>query len=160
MRTGANGCELSERRAPRFVIKLAKAPGAEPRKWPQCSGSPRRPGSAQAPTPGSVPRRERSLREYDRRTGPAAGRAKKRAFAALFGARRRPRSAGMDSKPSLMEVVMGASTELVPVSRRSGIPIANMRNVYRVDEVERRLHKLPPKEHESLRALLELDSVS
>jgi len=47
-----------------------------------------------------------------------------------------------------------ASTELVPVSR-GGIPIANMRSVYRVDEVERRLGKLPPKEHESLRATYE-----
>jgi ATP-dependent Lon protease len=50
---------------------------------------------------------------------------------------------------------MSGSTELVPVSRRSGIPIANMRCVYRVDEVERRLGKLPPKEHESLRATYE-----
>jgi ATP-dependent Lon protease len=55
----------------------------------------------------------------------------------------------------MLEVVMGASTELVPVSRRSGIPIANMRCVYRMDEVERRLHKLPPKEHEALRATYE-----
>lgn len=50
---------------------------------------------------------------------------------------------------------MGASTELVPVSRRSGIPIAAMRAVYRVDEVERRLGKLPPKEHEGLRSTYE-----
>jgi len=49
-----------------------------------------------------------------------------------------------------------ASTDLVPVSpRRGGIPIANMRAVYRVDEVERRLNKLPPKEHEGLRSTYE-----
>jgi ATP-dependent Lon protease len=50
---------------------------------------------------------------------------------------------------------MSASTELVPVARRPGIPIANLRSVYRVDDVERRLHKLPPKEHEHLRATYE-----
>lgn len=50
---------------------------------------------------------------------------------------------------------MSASTELVPVQPRSGIPIANLRRVYRLDDVERRLHKLPPKEHESLRATYE-----
>lgn len=38
---------------------------------------------------------------------------------------------------------------------RGGIPIARMRSVYRCDEVERRLTKLPPKEHESLRATYE-----
>ncbi|HSW07984.1 AAA family ATPase [Aquabacterium sp.] len=47
------------------------------------------------------------------------------------------------------------STDLVPVARRGGIPIANMRHVYRCDEVERRLTKLPPKEHESLRSTYE-----
>ncbi|WP_395702676.1 AAA family ATPase [Aquabacterium sp.] len=48
------------------------------------------------------------------------------------------------------------STELVPVTRRgSSIPIANMRHVYRCEEVERRLTKLPPKEHESLRSTYE-----
>ena len=50
---------------------------------------------------------------------------------------------------------MAASTDLVPVSRQRSIPIANMRSVYRVDEVERRLGKLPPKEHEGLRATYE-----
>lgn len=49
---------------------------------------------------------------------------------------------------------MSASKELVPVSR-GGIPIAQMRSVYRCEEVERRLGKLPPKEHESLRATYE-----
>jgi ATP-dependent Lon protease len=38
---------------------------------------------------------------------------------------------------------------------RGNIPIARMRAVYRCDEVERRLTKLPPKEHESLRATYE-----
>lgn len=49
---------------------------------------------------------------------------------------------------------MGDSNDLVPLTRR-GIPIARMRHVYRVDEVGRRLDKLPPKEHESLRATYE-----
>jgi ATP-dependent Lon protease len=55
----------------------------------------------------------------------------------------------------MVEVVMGASTNLVPVARTRGIPIAHMRNVYRVDDVERRLNKLPQKEHENLRATYE-----
>ncbi len=63
---------------------------------------------------------------------------------------------------------MRACTDLVPVSRESWgggeargarhggrIPIAHMRHVYRVDEVERRLGKLPAREHESLRATYE-----
>jgi len=49
---------------------------------------------------------------------------------------------------------MGHSKDLVPLSRRS-IPIARMRAVYRVDEVGRKLDKLPPKEHESLLATYE-----
>ncbi|HEX6267215.1 MAG TPA: AAA family ATPase, partial [Burkholderiales bacterium] len=49
---------------------------------------------------------------------------------------------------------MGDSKELVPLTRR-GIPIARMRAVYRVEEVGRKLDKLPPKEHESLRATYE-----
>jgi len=49
---------------------------------------------------------------------------------------------------------MGESNDLVPLTRR-GIPIARMRHVYRVDEVGRKLDKLPPKEHESLRATYE-----
>jgi ATP-dependent Lon protease len=47
------------------------------------------------------------------------------------------------------------STDLVPVQRRSGIPIAHMRRVYQLAEVERRLGKLPQKEHEGLRATYE-----
>jgi ATP-dependent Lon protease len=49
---------------------------------------------------------------------------------------------------------MGDSKDLVPVTRR-GIPIARMRAVYRVDEVGRKLGKLAPKEHETLRATYE-----
>jgi ATP-dependent Lon protease len=55
---------------------------------------------------------------------------------------------------------MNTSTDLVPVARTgrgpgSSIPIAHMRSVYRVDDVERRLAKLPPKDHESLRSTYE-----
>ena len=39
--------------------------------------------------------------------------------------------------------------------RSPSIPIAQMRNVYRCADIERRLHKLPPKEHESLRCTYE-----
>ncbi|MBI3368080.1 MAG: AAA family ATPase, partial [Burkholderiales bacterium] len=46
-------------------------------------------------------------------------------------------------------------TALVPAAPRGSIPIAQMRRVYRCDEVERRLAKLPPKEHESLRSTYE-----
>lgn len=46
--------------------------------------------------------------------------------------------------------------ELVPVADRpSAIPIAHMRSVFRPDDVERRLDKLPPKEHEHLRSTYE-----
>ena len=58
---------------------------------------------------------------------------------------------------------MSGCTDLVPVGRdgwqhdgsgrpSSRIPIAHMRHVYRLDEVEQRLSKLPTREHESLRA--------
>jgi ATP-dependent Lon protease len=51
---------------------------------------------------------------------------------------------------------MTASNDLVPASaRRSGIPIARMRSLYRVDDVGRKLDKLPTKEHESLRSTYE-----
>lgn len=49
---------------------------------------------------------------------------------------------------------MTASKDLVALPR-SGLPIAHMRSVYRVGDVERRLDKLPPKEHESLRSTYE-----
>lgn len=50
------------------------------------------------------------------------------------------------------------STGLVTVQGslpRSGLPIAHLRSVYRVHDVERRLEKLPQKEHENLRATYE-----
>lgn len=51
---------------------------------------------------------------------------------------------------------MGASNDLVTVSAtRSSIPIARMRRLYRVDDVDARLGKLPQKEHESLRSTYE-----
>jgi ATP-dependent Lon protease len=54
---------------------------------------------------------------------------------------------------------MSACKDLVTVPSpglpKGGIPIAHMRSVYRVQDVERRLNKLPNKEHESLRATYE-----
>lgn len=53
---------------------------------------------------------------------------------------------------------MTSCTELVPVKRepyQGRIPIAHMRHLYRLDEVEKKLGKLPPREHESLRATYE-----
>jgi len=51
------------------------------------------------------------------------------------------------------------STQLLPVAgeqaRGQSIPIAQMRNVYRCADVERRMQKLPAKEHESLRSTYE-----
>ncbi|WP_119156826.1 AAA family ATPase [Caldimonas tepidiphila] len=47
-----------------------------------------------------------------------------------------------------------SARDLVPV-RSTAIPIAHMRHVYRLDEVEKRLDKLPKKEHENLRATYE-----
>jgi ATP-dependent Lon protease len=49
---------------------------------------------------------------------------------------------------------MSASNDLVTLPR-SSIPIAHMRSVYRVGDVERRLDKLPSKEHEGLRSTYE-----
>ena len=49
---------------------------------------------------------------------------------------------------------MSRSNDLVPVSRHQ-IPIAHMRSVYCVGDVEKRLDKLPAREHESLRATYE-----
>ena len=49
---------------------------------------------------------------------------------------------------------MPASNDLVTVSA-SHLPIARMRSLYRVDEVGRKLDKLPQKEHESLRSTYE-----
>ncbi len=53
---------------------------------------------------------------------------------------------------------MSTGHELVPAcdpACSGRIPIAHMRHVYSVSEVEKRLRKLPPKEHESLRAMYE-----
>src|SRR5258705_7500693 len=51
---------------------------------------------------------------------------------------------------------MPASNDLVTVpARRGSMPIARMRSLYRVDEVGRKLDKLPQKEHESLRSTYE-----
>ena len=54
---------------------------------------------------------------------------------------------------------MSACKDLVAVPGsglpRGGIPIAHMRSVYRVQDVEQRLNKLPTKEHETLRATYE-----
>lgn len=49
---------------------------------------------------------------------------------------------------------MSLETGLVPVSA-STMPIAQMRSVFRVGDVERRLDKLPPRDHETLRATYE-----
>jgi ATP-dependent Lon protease len=49
---------------------------------------------------------------------------------------------------------MSLETGLVPVSA-SSMPIAQMRSVFRVGDVERRLDKLPPRDHETLRATYE-----
>ena len=49
---------------------------------------------------------------------------------------------------------MKSSHEIVPV-HGGRIPIAQMRSVYRPGDVERRLDKLPPKEHEGLRSTYE-----
>ena len=52
---------------------------------------------------------------------------------------------------------MSAETGLVPVScvSHGALPVARMRSVYRLDEVEKRLDKLPQREHENLRATYE-----
>ena len=49
------------------------------------------------------------------------------------------------------------SNDLVPMASRvsTAIPLAQMRSVYRVDDVEKRLGKLPAHEHESLRTTYE-----
>ena len=47
------------------------------------------------------------------------------------------------------------SHSLVPHTGTLRLPIAQMRSLYRCDEVERRLTKLPPKDHESLRSTYE-----
>ena len=52
----------------------------------------------------------------------------------------------------------GSGNELVPVKPGNlphSIPVASMRSVYRMGDVERRLDKLPAREHENLRATYE-----
>ena len=49
---------------------------------------------------------------------------------------------------------MSSDINLVALSRRN-LPIAQMRPVYRVGDVEKRLDKLPQREHETLRATYE-----
>ena len=46
---------------------------------------------------------------------------------------------------------MSASTDLVTI-KGGGIPIARMRTMYRIDDVGRKLDKLPQQEHENLRS--------
>ena len=51
---------------------------------------------------------------------------------------------------------MGSGNELVAMQPAPArIPIAQMRSLYRIDEVEKRLDKLPPREHETLRSTYE-----
>ena len=50
---------------------------------------------------------------------------------------------------------MSSKHDLVPVARPGHIPIACLRSVYHPGDVEKRLTKLPPKEHESLRSTYE-----
>ncbi|MEP7102281.1 MAG: AAA family ATPase, partial [Burkholderiales bacterium] len=51
---------------------------------------------------------------------------------------------------------MPASNDLVTVSSRHGcMPIARMRNLYRIEQVGAKLDKLPQKEHEGLRSTYE-----
>jgi ATP-dependent Lon protease len=49
---------------------------------------------------------------------------------------------------------MSSGNDLVPFAR-GRLPIASMRSVYRVGDVEKRLDKLPQREHETLRATYE-----
>ena len=49
---------------------------------------------------------------------------------------------------------MSSNQDLVPYSQ-GRLPIASLRSVYRVGDVEKRLDKLPQREHEGLRATYE-----
>lgn len=49
---------------------------------------------------------------------------------------------------------MSRGNDLVPLAR-GRLPIASLRSLYRVGDVERRLDKLPQREHEGLRATYE-----
>jgi ATP-dependent Lon protease len=51
---------------------------------------------------------------------------------------------------------MSSGNDLVPMAAATAqIPIAQMRSVYRLGDVEKRLDKLPAREHETLRATYE-----
>ena len=50
---------------------------------------------------------------------------------------------------------MSTSHELTTMPAGGRIPIARMRSVFRVNDVEQRLNKLPPREHETLRGTYE-----
>jgi ATP-dependent Lon protease len=50
---------------------------------------------------------------------------------------------------------MSGHHELAHTAPRGGIPIARMRSLYRLDDVGRKLDKLPQKEHETLRSTYE-----
>jgi len=50
---------------------------------------------------------------------------------------------------------MSSHSDLVPLTRTSGLPIARMRTVFRPADVEKRLDKLPPRDHEHLRTTYE-----
>jgi ATP-dependent Lon protease len=50
---------------------------------------------------------------------------------------------------------MAASHDLVPMGCKGRIPIAQLRHLYRLGDVEKRLDKLPAKDHENLRATYE-----
>lgn len=58
-------------------------------------------------------------------------------------------------RPGHELVPVPASVPAVPAAPPRHIPIAQARAVYRVHDVEKRLDKLPPKEHESLRSTYE-----
>jgi ATP-dependent Lon protease len=47
------------------------------------------------------------------------------------------------------------STDIVTVSSRTSLPLASMRSVYQRNDVEKRLQKLPAKDHENLRSTYE-----
>ena len=50
---------------------------------------------------------------------------------------------------------MNTGSDLVPMAAQAQIPIAQMRSLYQVGDVEKRLDKLPAREHEHLRATYE-----
>ncbi len=61
----------------------------------------------------------------------------------------------MSSTSSDIVVHPGGTAPCAPAFARGGIPIARMRHVYRVDDVDRKLQKLPQRDHETLRSTYE-----